>query len=99
MTVKLQDDSERLPPLPRAAVEIFKTKYVNLYNMSPCMYVYVGYSLSRYSMLQRNIYEIEAMQKLSPMSSSSKQKEREEFERGVDDVLAKCMCIKDSIVT
>ena len=41
-------------------------------------------------MLKKQVYEVEAMQRLSPMSTTEREVEREAFERNLDDALAKC---------
>lgn len=67
LTVRL-DDGASLPPLPKAAVDNFKQKYL---------------------ILQKQAYEIEAMQRLSPISIDKQLKEREAFEQNMDDALSK----------
>ena len=47
--------------------------------------------LLRYSILQKQAYEIEAMQRLSPVSIDKQLKEREVFEQNMDDALSKCV--------
>jgi hypothetical protein len=49
------------------------------------------------------MYEVEAMQHLSPTSASEQVKEREMYEQSMDDSLAKCkqqyICISKSLVS
>ena len=51
----------------------------------------ISHVLCRYSMLQKQVYELEAMRKLSPTCTSARLKEREMFEQNMDDSLSKCM--------
>ena len=41
-------------------------------------------------MLVKQVYEVEAVQKLSPMSTTKQQMERDCFDRSMDEALAKC---------
>lgn len=46
--------------------------------------------ICRYFNLQKQVYEIEAMQRLSPVSTAQQQREREISDRNMDDSLARC---------